>query len=61
MSRTYSDVTDYDGMPAAATFGESILLAQVEISRRIKSGELPARRAMMREIARLTAVQMGGN
>jgi len=54
--------SDYtDGMPAAATFGESILKAQVEIARRMKNGDLPARRAMQREIARLTAAQIEGN
>ena len=56
-------MSDYTGMPAAETFGESILKAQVEISRRAKSGELPARRAMQREIARIIAASMneGGN
>ena len=50
--------TDFSGMPAAATFGESILKAQVEIARRVKNGDLPARRAMQREIARLIAAQL---
>ena len=53
-------MSDFEGMPAAETFGESILRAQVEIGRRIKNGDLPARRAMQREIARITASQMNG-
>lgn len=49
---------EFSGMPAAATFGESVLKAQIEVSRRLKRGELPARRAMQREIARIIAASM---
>lgn len=49
------------GMPAAETFGESILKAQVEIARLMKNPDQYRKRAMYRAIAQVTASQMDGS
>ena len=49
------------GMPAAATFGESILKAQVQIARAMKNPDQYRKRAMYRAIAQVTAANMEGN
>lgn len=58
MSDTYRYSDDVDGMPAAETFGESILKAQAQISRQMKNPEVYRKRAMYRAISKVIADTM---
>ena len=60
MSRNLSKLVDqhFDGMPAAETFGESILRAQVEIARQMKNPDQCRKRSMYRAIAKVISDSM---
>lgn len=52
------DEAEQTGMPAAATFGESIILAQMQVARMMKNPDQYRKRAMYRAISKLISEGM---